>query len=72
MNNLRDAYEQGAYVATNYSIGKPFLGAYGEAERLGYSEKEDKLAWSVFITAYLGHLPRPVRVDEEGRIVSVG
>lgn len=69
---LRAAYTLGESVAKTYKPGELFLGAFGEADRLGYTEESDRLARSVFITAYLQNLPRPVVTTDTGQIISVG
>lgn len=71
-NNLRAAYALGESVAKSYKPGELFLGAFGEADRLGYTQDGDALARSVFITAYLQFLPRPVVTDYNGIVQSIG
>ena len=58
--NVRQAYADGQATAKGYKIGDKFLGAFGEADRLGYTEKADKLARGIFVTAYIHNLAKPI------------
>jgi hypothetical protein len=72
MTGLRVAYTLGETVARSYKPGNLFLGAFGEADKLGYTEAADRLTRSVFITAYLQNLPRPIVTTDAGLIIRIG
>jgi hypothetical protein len=58
ISGMRAAYALGESVAKSYRPGDMFLGAFGEADRLGYTEETDRLCRSVFI-AHPARWPLP-------------
>lgn len=67
--HMKDAYEGGTLVALSYKPGDTFLGAFGEADRLGFNEP---ITRSLFLTGYLQHLPNPVIMNDYGAITKIG
>jgi hypothetical protein len=63
-----DHYERGRAVALDYRPGSSFLGAWGEADRLGINNPERR-AW--FIEGYLANLSRSMHVDNNGIITRI-
>ena len=67
---LRTALQAGEAVASGYKPGDIFLGAWPEADKLGY--EPGSLERSIFTTAYLAALPRPIESTWEGVLTKVG
>lgn len=67
--HMKDAYEGGTLVALSYKPGDTFLGAFGEADRLGFNEP---ITRSLFLTGYLQNLPNPVIMNDSGAIMKIG
>jgi hypothetical protein len=64
------AYEAGERVATSYKPGDVFLGAGGEADKLGFGQ--DTMERSVFTTAYLRFLRKPVVTTADLVVIKSG
>lgn len=67
--DMKDAYEKGTLTALSYKPGEVFLGAFSEADRLGFSEP---ITRSLFVTGYLQNLPNPVIMNDDGTIMKIG
>lgn len=67
--DMKDAYEKGTLIALSYKPGEVFLGAFSEADRLGFNEPVTR---SLFVTGYLQNLPNPVIMNDDGTIMKIG
>ncbi len=69
-DELQTAYHAGEKAALALSPGDTFLGAWGAAEAAGYGP--DTWQRSVFTTAFIRYLGRPIRTTEDNVIISIG
>lgn len=65
---LREFYQLGAETVAGYCVGDLFIGAWGEADRLGLTQIDERVA---FIEGFLAHQPRQVRFGADGKIVDI-
>lgn len=68
--DIKRVYDQGVAVANNYKVGDKFLGAWGEAELLGYGP--DTMARGIFTVGYCGALHRPIITDRFNVLIQYG
>jgi hypothetical protein len=64
-----EAWHLGATAAKALKVGDIFLGAWGEADKQGIT---DKYLRSIFTEGFLQHLPQPVTTDHSCIIVRIG
>ena len=69
-DELQIAYHAGEKAALALSPGDVFTGAWGAAEEAGYGP--DTWQRSVFTTAFIRYLARPIRTTEDNIIISIG
>ena len=67
---IRGAYVAGTTTAASLKPGCLFLGAWGEAEKVGYGPGTIERA--IFTTGVLAALPRPVETTWENVITKIG
>lgn len=67
---FRAAYLAGEHIATGYKPGDLFLGAWGEADAIGYPA--GSIERVCFTTGYLAKLPQLVITDRAGRLLQIG
>lgn len=66
-DRLREVYQAGADTAKSHKIGDVFLGAWGEVDRLGYIDIDERVA---FIEGYLGSMPT-IFFDTDNKITGI-
>jgi hypothetical protein len=67
---IKRVFEAGASIAKAYKAGETFLGAWGEAEKLGYAP--DSWQRTIFTVGYCSNLKKPIVTTRDGVITQYG